>query len=534
MSRIRLLTSTFTRPALAMLAVLLLLSGLAFPGTARAQDETQIATCIPLELSADLAELDLEGVQAALQELVEADPEATVPLLFEGEEQATVRADLLLADEAVLAALLGGQQVTVTVDPRGEEELAVILAIEVATAEECEFPPMCVSGIELPAALADLDVAGLREALEELIAADADATVTVPIFGDEGVVRADVLIGLTDPVLGAVLAGETLSVIVSVQGGTNEIVAIALPGPECEDVGGAPVPDNQQDGGKDTTPDNQQGGGDKVPDNQQTGGDKDTGAGGKTPDNQQGGGKTPDNQQGGGGKEMVTKTFELTLNGDVPEGQAFFAQYLVEGQPEPTAGSVLFCADVSSDVPECEGDGTVYRESVQLPAGSGLDFRFIRSDEVGDLELFHEGNETLNSDMTNTAFYTFGTGAGDDQQEVPDNQQTGGGKDAGAGDDQQDDTQDNTQDEGTGAGDDQQVPDNQQDGEDKDTGSGAGDDVEDDTQEDVQDDQQGEMPEELPDTGAGGLATGASVPWGSFGLAASGLLAAGYAVLRRR
>ena len=56
----------------------------------------------------------------------------------------------------------------------------------------------------------------------------------------------------------------------------------------------------------------------------------------------------------------------------------------------------------------------------------------------------------------------------------------------------------------------------------------------DDTHNDVRGDQQGEMPEEMPDTGAGGLAPGAAVPWGSLGLAASGLLAAGYAVLRRR
>jgi hypothetical protein len=41
-------------------------------------------------------------------------------------------------------------------------------------------------------------------------------------------------------------------------------------------------------------------------------------------------------------------------------------------------------------------------------------------------------------------------------------------------------------------------------------------------------------PPTMPTTGGGGLATGASVPWGSLGLAASGLLAAGYAVLRRR
>jgi len=43
-----------------------------------------------------------------------------------------------------------------------------------------------------------------------------------------------------------------------------------------------------------------------------------------------------------------------------------------------------------------------------------------------------------------------------------------------------------------------------------------------------------EMPDGMGNTGAGGFATGASVPWGSLGLAASGLLAAGYAVLRRR
>ena len=39
---------------------------------------------------------------------------------------------------------------------------------------------------------------------------------------------------------------------------------------------------------------------------------------------------------------------------------------------------------------------------------------------------------------------------------------------------------------------------------------------------------------EMPDAGAGGLATGASVPWGTMGIAASGLLAAAYAVIRRR
>ncbi len=48
------------------------------------------------------------------------------------------------------------------------------------------------------------------------------------------------------------------------------------------------------------------------------------------------------------------------------------------------------------------------------------------------------------------------------------------------------------------------------------------------------DDKQDEDQPTMPDTGAGALTTGASVPWGSLGLAASGLLAAGYAVIRRR
>ena len=369
MTRTKLLSNSSARSPLTVLAVLLLLLGLAFPGTARAQNGPQIQ-CIPgLELPADLAELDLEGLQAALRELVEADPEATVTLLVGGEEVATVRADLLLADGAVLVALIEGQPLNVTAEfPQGDEGLAVIVAIEVFPAEGCT-DESCVKGFELPAALADLDVAGLRLALEEIIAADADATVTLLEGGEEvATVRADLLIGLSDPVLGAVLAGDLLGMFVVFEGETAEIVGIALPSPECERTAGppdaeptvVPIPDNQQDGGKDTTPDNQQGGGDKVPDNQQTD-DKDTGADGKTPDNQQGGGEGLDNQQ--------------------------------------------------------------------------------------------EGDE--------------GTGAGDEQQE------------------------------------------------------------------DVQDDQQGELPEELPDTGAGGLASGTSIPGGKPATGLTMLLGAGYAVLRR-
>ena len=501
MSRIRLLTSTYTRPTLAMLAVLLLLFGSAFPGTARADhEETQTTPCVQgLELPDELAEDELVKLRGILQALVDANPEATVTLLSDGEETSTVRADLLLADDAVLVALIEGKPVNVTVEfPQGDDELEVIVAIEVSAAADCA-DESC-GPIELPAALADLDVAGLRQALEELIAADADATVNLPIFGEEfATVRADLLIDLADPVLGAVLAGDLLGFYILFEGETAEIIGIDLPSPECERTGGPPdaepkpgtMPDNQQDGSKDTTPDNQQGGGDKVPNNQQTGGDKDTGAGGKTPDNQQGGGKTPDNQQGGSGKGTVTKTFELTLNGTVPQTDYFTVTYSVRNPEtsEPLFDDIeQFCGSGDGTVP-CEGAGTVYTTAVEVPRGSELSFAFMRSSTSGgEDDEFHSGTETLNANMTNTAWYTYGTGAGDDKQ-------TGDGKD-------------------TSVGDDEQTPDNQQD----------------DTADDAQDDQQGEVPEELPETGAGGLAAGATI-------AAAGLtmlMGAGYAVLRRR
>ena len=282
--------------------------------------------------------------------------------------------------------------------------------------------------------------------------------------------------------------------------------------------------------------------------------------------------QVPDNQQTGGGGDMVTKTFELTLNGDVPADRAFGVAYgtfdefeadeptdvIFCGQPAPRIGDVV----VSDE--DCVGDGETYTYSVDLPEGTELYFTYLTAEE-GDEENTAEpffGNitfegpgeaEVLNADMTNTAWYTFGkgTGAGDDQQDGEDKDSG-----AGAGDDQQDDTQDDVDagggddqqvDTDTGAGDDQQddgtgtgTGDEQDDAQDdgagagdqqddtQDDGTGAGDDQLDDTQ----DDQQGEMPEQLPETGAGGLASG--LPLGSAAAGTSLLLACGYAVLRRR
>ena len=242
------------------------------------------------------------------------------------------------------------------------------------------------------------------------------------------------------------------------------------------------------------------------------------------PDNQQDGGKTPDNQQGGG--DMVTKTFELTLNGTVPADAGFGVFYSLEGQdPEEEGSFVVVCGDLSQLPPEeregipeedivsdeaCEGDGNTYSFEREFERGTRLAFLFARLSVTDEetFEIFHtsvddpsriqndedplpEDFETLNTDFTNTAWYTFGGGAGDDKQ-----------------------------DDGTGADDEQEVPDNQQDGEDKDAGAG--------------DDQQGEMPGEMPDTGMGGLATGATIPVANVAAGLTMLVGAGYGVLRRR
>lgn len=145
-----------------------------------------------------------------------------------------------------------------------------------------------------------------------------------------------------------------------------------------------------------------------------------------------------DDQQAGSGG-TVTKTFELTLNGDVPAGESFSVALFSELEYNEGEGELLlFCsgledASIPEDVEACEGNGTVYRLSVELPQGDTLRTTFYRGFGPGpNTEAFHEETEVVNEDMTNTAWYSF-PAAGDDQQD--DDKQVGGG------DDQQDDQQ---------------------------------------------------------------------------------------------
>ncbi|MDP9350179.1 MAG: LPXTG cell wall anchor domain-containing protein [Chloroflexota bacterium] len=290
-----------------------------------------------------------------------------------------------------------------------------------------------------------------------------------------------------------------------------------------------------------------------------------------------GGDDQQDDQQGGGGGGTVTKTFELELTGEVPADEAFATLALTFQEPDVLVITAIeFCGDlpdISEDLAaleaELEAEGLqvevqyiqnndactamTYSQSVQLPQGADSAFAFFRlNDDNPEGIVFHEGEEVLDTNLTNSAFFNFtpaggdkqddqqdGTGAGDDQQ---DDQQDGTGAggddqqddqqdDTGAGDDQQDDTQD-----GTGAGDDQQ-DDTGAGGDDQQDGTGAGgDDQQDDQQDDsgAGDDQQddSDLPTELPETGAGGMTAGSAVLGNVLAIAA--LLTTGGFALRRR
>ncbi|MDP9380946.1 MAG: hypothetical protein M3Q29_12525 [Chloroflexota bacterium] len=136
-------------------------------------------------------------------------------------------------------------------------------------------------------------------------------------------------------------------------------------------------------------------------------------------------GDAGDDQQDGG--DTVTKTFELTLKGEVPAGESFSVGLQSELKYNEGEGELLlFCSDsedesVPEDVEPCEGNGKVYRLSVELPKGDTLRSTFYRGFGPGpNSEAFHSDTETINADMTNTAWYMFG--GGDDQQDDTDDQ----------------------------------------------------------------------------------------------------------------
>ncbi|MDP9350408.1 MAG: hypothetical protein M3P51_02540 [Chloroflexota bacterium] len=185
------------------------------------------------------------------------------------------------------------------------------------------------------------------------------------------------------------------------------------------------------------------------------------GALGGDPDDAQDGEQVTDDQQE---EATVTKTFELTVNGTAPEGEAFAAVFfsIDPDEEELVAGFVGLCGEVvgqeqvGEDLEQleaeleaegievetvflpaeedCVGGGTVFARSVELPVGDEVFFAFGRDDPVvGGPIFFEEGEETLAGDVVmNEAWFTFEAGVADDQQEMPEEMpETGAGGAAG-------------------------------------------------------------------------------------------------------
>ncbi len=172
-----------------------------------------------------------------------------------------------------------------------------------------------------------------------------------------------------------------------------------------------------------------------------------------------------DNEQttakaGAGG--TVTKTFKLTLYGPVAEDMSAVANFYTReqfeaGQHEST--TIILCGQVDeqdlgpetelivSSTEDCAGGaGTTYSHEVELEAGTEIAYFFaagpedVSEDYDGSEDIlihtsgFNEnfepmGYEIVSSDMTNAAWYTFGT---DDAQQVPNEMpETGAGGLAG-------------------------------------------------------------------------------------------------------
>jgi hypothetical protein len=106
--------------------------------------------------------------------------------------------------------------------------------------------------------------------------------------------------------------------------------------------------------------------------------------------------------------DVVTKTFELTLIGEVPEGESFgFSYAAIFPTGEDPSDIVVLCNDsalADSQVPPCESGG-VYSESVNFPEGTALSHSFFRDIQQG-IE-FQSGDEILHSDKVNSASFSF-------------------------------------------------------------------------------------------------------------------------------
>lgn len=130
--------------------------------------------------------------------------------------------------------------------------------------------------------------------------------------------------------------------------------------------------------------------------------------------------------------DTVTKTFKLTLYGNVPAERVFEVKYLTEDEAKAGADpkAIQFCGGVQDPGASriisreaCTGNGTVYTADVEFKRGTKVGFMYftlLASNPGGTEEVFFssikgpgapggpEDFETLTRDVVNSAKYHVG------------------------------------------------------------------------------------------------------------------------------
>ena len=98
----------------------------------------------------------------------------------------------------------------------------------------------------------------------------------------------------------------------------------------------------------------------------------------------------------------VTKTWTLTLYGDVPPGESFGVEYR-----DPAGRDVAplyFCGPTAAST--CSSDGTSYVHTLVVPQGFALYFRIFRGQPYSPaFESIQDGWETMTADSTTAVQY---------------------------------------------------------------------------------------------------------------------------------
>jgi len=126
-------------------------------------------------------------------------------------------------------------------------------------------------------------------------------------------------------------------------------------------------------------------------------------------------------------REVQDVTFELTLYGDVPEGDGLLVTLAYVQGGGSGLGQRLFCG--FEGTPVCQGNGTVYRQTVSLI--KSFVYRFGRV-FGNDGNFFTKGTEEPEKGKVIRAWYSYADDEQDDDEQIPDEMpDTGAGGMAG-------------------------------------------------------------------------------------------------------